>query len=211
MFNFYWEKKRSVETAKNIMIHSSAIVEEGAELSSGCRIWHFAQVRPGAKLGANVSLGKDSYVDVGVHIGEGTRIQNQVNVYAGVTIGSWCFVGPAVVFTNDQLPRVGNKSWKIVDTVVESGASIGAGAVIRCGIKIGTFAMIGAGALVTKDVPPFTLVVGHPAGDLKRVCACGQTILPLETAYGSLMRDCCRENMSEPTLALAQRTLANLV
>jgi UDP-2-acetamido-3-amino-2,3-dideoxy-glucuronate N-acetyltransferase len=191
-------------------VHPSAFVESGAKLGAGCKIWHLAQVRPGAVLGDRVSIGKDSYVDVGVTIGEGSRIQNQVNIYAGVKIGSWCFVGPAVVFTNDQLPRVGNKTWKIVETVVENGASIGAGAVLRCGIKVGAFAMIGAGALVTKDVPPFTLVVGHPAGDMKRICACGQTILPLETERRDLLRACCKENMSDATYDLAQVTLTAL-
>lgn len=188
-------------------VHPSAFVEEGAVLDEGCRVWHFAQVRSGAKLGKDVSVGKDSYIDVGVEVGEGTRIQNQVNVYAGVKIGRWCFVGPAVVFTNDQFPRVGNRSWKIIDTTVEDGASIGAGAVIRCGVKIGSFSMIGAGALVTKDVPPFTLVIGHPAGDLKRICACGQTVLPLDSSKTELLRDCCIENMSEKTLKLAREVL----
>lgn len=188
-------------------VHPSAFVEEGAVLAEGCRVWHFAQVRSGAKLSRDVSVGKDSYIDVGVEVGEGTRIQNQVNVYAGVKIGRWCFVGPAVVFTNDQLPRVGNRSWKIIETNVEDGASIGAGAVIRCGVKIGSFSMIGAGALVTKDVPPFTLVIGHPAGDLKRICACGQTVLPLDSSKTELLRDCCIENMSEKTLKLAREVL----
>lgn len=188
-------------------VHLSAFVEEGALLGEGCRVWHFAQIRSGARLGRDVSVGKDSYVDVGVEVGEGTRIQNQVNVYAGVKIGRWCFIGPAVVFTNDQLPRVGNRSWKIVDTDVEDGASIGAGAVIRCGVKIGSFSMIGAGALVTKDVPPFTLVIGHPAGDLKRICACGQTVLPLASSKSELLRECCIENMSEKTLKLAREVL----
>ena len=191
-------------------VHPSAFVEPGVSLGEGCRIWHFAQVRSGAVLGPQVSIGKDSYVDVGVTIGEGTRVQNQVNIYAGVKVGRWCFVGPAVVFTNDQLPRVGNKSWKVIETIVEDGASIGAGAVIRCGVRLGSFSMIGAGALVTKDVAPFTLVVGHPAGDLKRVCACGQTILPLETPVRELMRACCAENMSPETKELAVTVLAKI-
>lgn len=192
-------------------IHPSAVVESTAVLGSDCRIWHFAHVRGGAVLGEGVSIGKDSYVDAGVRIGNGTRVQNQVNIYAGVEIGDFCFVGPAVVFTNDQLPRVGNKTWKIIKTVVQSGASIGAGAVIRCGVQIGSFAMIGAGALVTKDVPPFTLVVGHPAGDLKKVCSCGQSILALETPYSELLRKCCDENMSNETRNLAAGVLQLLV
>lgn len=191
-------------------IHPSAFVEDGASFGKGVKIWHLAQVRGGATLGDRVSIGKDSYVDAGVSIGEGSRVQNHVNIYAGVKIASWCFIGPAVVFTNDQLPRVGNKSWKIVETHVEDGASIGAGAVIRCGVTIGSFAMIGAGALVTKDVAPFTLVVGHPAGELKKVCGCGQTIMPLDVPVGEYLRVCCRENMSSETLAIAAKVVAGL-
>jgi UDP-2-acetamido-3-amino-2,3-dideoxy-glucuronate N-acetyltransferase len=184
-------------------IHPTAFVEAGAELAPGVRIWHNCQIRKGARLGRAVSVGKDSYIDAGVAVGEGTRIQNQVNVYTGVNLGKWCFIGPTVVFTNDQFPRVGNKSWKIIETHVENGASIGAGAIIRCGIRVGAFAMIGAGALVTKSVAPFTLVIGHPAGDSKRICGCGQTVLPLDCSRDELIRDCCRENMSEVTLDLA--------
>lgn len=192
-------------------IHQTACVEEGVTLGDHVKIWNFVHVRKGAVLGDDVSVGKDSYIDAGVRIGKGSRIQNQVNVYAGVKISDYCFIGPAVVFTNDQFPRVGNKQWKVIETHLESGVSIGAGAIIRCGITIGAFAMIGAGALVTKSVPAFTLVIGHPAGETRKICACGQTVLPLKTRPDEFLRDCCKENMSPETYQLAKIEVSNLI
>lgn len=192
-------------------VHPTACVEEGASLGKNVKIWNFVHVRKGCTLGDNVSIGKDSYIDAGVNIGKGSRIQNQVSVYAGVNISEYCFVGPAVVFTNDQFPRVGNKNWKVIETHLENCASIGAGAIIRCGITIGAFAMIGAGALVTKSVPPFTLVIGHPAGETRKICACGQTILPINTCPEDFIGECCEENMSEETFHLAKIEVSNLI
>lgn len=197
--------------ANSAFIHPSAQVEESVVLGENVKIWNFCHVRRGAKLGDYVSVGKDSYIDTDVVIGRGSRIQNQVNVYAGVGIGEWCFIGPAVVFTNDQFPRVGNKKWQIVETKVENGASLGAGAIIRCGITIGAFSMIGAGSLVTKSVAPFTLVIGHPAGETKRICACGQTVLSIETSPSDFIRACCKENMSTETYELAGKEILRLL
>lgn len=191
-------------------IHPSACVEDNVEFGQDVKIWNFCHVRKNVKLGDFVSVGKDSYIDAGVEIGRGSRIQNQVNVYAGVKIHNWCFVGPAVVFTNDQFPRVGNKTWKVIETEVENGASIGAGAVLRCGIKVGAFAMIGAGAIVTKDVPPFSLMLGFPAQDIKRICACGQTTLSLDTHPSEFIQACCQGTMSEETFELAKTEIAKL-
>ena len=186
------------------MIHESAIVEEGVILGKGVNVWHFAHVRTGAELGDYVSIGKDSYVDAKVKVGRGTRIQNQVSVFSGVSIKEWVFVGPSVVFTNDLFPRVGNKTWKVVETIVSDGVAIGAGAVIRCGITIGPFAMIGAGALVTKDVPAFTLVLGHPAEGYKHVCACGQTVKDFgDPSYAPILQ-CCYSNMKDEVLEVAK-------
>ncbi len=133
-----------------------------------------------------------------------------MNVYSGVKLEDWCFVGPAVVFTNDQFPRVGNKSWQVMKTFVKTGASIGAGAVIRCGIELGAFSMIGAGAIVTKNVAPFTLVLGLPAIETNRICACGQTTLDLNSEFSESLRDCCKERMSEETYQVASLTIRNL-
>lgn len=192
-------------------IHDTAVVESGVEFGRGVKIWHYVQIRSGAKLGDLVSIGKDSYVDAGVRIGRGSRIQNRVDVFGGVHIHDWVFVGPSVVFTNDQFPRVGNKSWTKVDTHVMNGSSIGAGAVIRCGVTLGPFSMIGAGAIVTKDVPPFTLVVGHPAGEVRKICACGQTPLSKEpAAWAGYLLACCEANMSPETLELARSEIIKL-
>lgn len=192
-------------------IHPTACIEPEVTIGEGASIWHFVQIRKGARIGDLVSVGKDSYIDSNVKIGKGSRIQNQVNIYDGVTIGDWCFIGPAVVFTNDQFPRVGNKTWRKIPTIIHNGASIGAGAVIRCGIQIGAFSMVAAGALVTKDVPPFTLFLGHPAEGTKRVCACGQSVLPLTTPPSEFLRDCCSENMMIETFELAINELRKYV
>lgn len=194
----------------NYFAHPSAHIEENVTIGEGAKIWHMCQIRKGASIGELVNIGKDSYVDANVSIGRGSRIQNQVNIYTGVQVQNWCFIGPAVVFTNDQFPRVGNKNWTITETYVNNGASIGAGAVIRCGITLGAFSMIGAGAIVTKDVQPFTLVLGFPANERKRICACGRTVLPLDAKKQELLRDCCQENMSEETYALAKTEIEKL-
>jgi len=191
-------------------IHPSAFVEEGATLSDGVSVWHLAHVRKGATLGPSVSVGKDVYIDAGVNIGEGTRIQNSVNIYQGVEIGRFCFVGPAVVFTNDQHPRVGRKSWQVTKTLLEDGCSLGAGCIIRCGVTIGSFSLIGAGAVVTKDIPPFCLVTGLPAELTHRVCACGDTTLPLIAWLDELVRPCCQQNLLKPVLDLAMKKIEDM-
>lgn len=190
------------------VIQHTAIVEAGAELEEDVKVWHFAHVRKGAKLGRSVSIGKDVYVDADVTLGEGTRVQNGVNLYKGVQVGSWCFIGPAVVFTNDQHPRVGRKNWQITPTVLEDGCSLGAGAIVRCGVRLGAFCMIGAGAVVTKDVPPFGLVTGVPAEMNHRVCACGDLSLSLATDISDCVQACCHENLTPESLALAQAVAA---
>lgn len=175
--------------------HPTAVVEDGANLQEDVKVWHFCHVRKGATLEKAVSLGKDVYVDTGVRIGHHSRVQNGVSIYQGLEIGPWCFVGPHVIFTNDQTPRVGSRAWKIVPTKLEMGMSIGAGAIIRCGITIGAFSMLGAGAIVTKDVPPFHLAMGFPAQCHQMVCACGQTFLPIASKDSELLRDCCKANL----------------
>ena len=144
-------------------VHDSALVEEGATLGTGTSVWLHAQVRTGAVVGSGCNLGKNVFVDAGVHIGDRVKIQNNVSVYAGVTIEDEVFVGPSAVFTNDLRPRATNPDWTITPTLVRSGASIGANATIVCGNTVGRFAMIGSGAVVTRDVRDHELVVGNPA------------------------------------------------
>lgn len=198
------EVSSSAKIAKDAYVHPSAYVEAAVEIQEEAKVWHFCQVRKDAVLEKGVSLGKDVYIDAGVRVGHHTRIQNGVSVYQGLKISPWCFIGPHVIFTNDQSPRVGSRSWTLVETTLETGMSIGAGAIIRCGITIGSFAMIGAGAIVTKDVPPFHVAVGFPAQCSQLVCACGQTFLPLSSPKSELLRDCCKKNLVPELYKVAQ-------
>jgi len=182
-------------------------VEDGALLEDKVRVWHFAQVRSGAHLQSGVSIGKDVYIDTGVTIGANSRIQNGVNVYNGVQIGRYCFVGPGVTFTNDRYPRVGRRNWEVVNTVLEDGSSLGAGAIIRCGVHIGAFAMVGSGSVVTRSIPDFALVTGIPAHPTHRICACADTIMPLISFDGVFIRECCEKNLDPEVLQLARKVV----
>ena len=160
----------------SVKIHETAEVSDQAVVGDGTRIWNHAQVREGAKIGAGCVISKNVYIDAGVMIGNGVKIQNNVNVYAGVTVEDDVFLGPSMTFTNDLYPRAFNAGWEITPTYVRKGASIGAGAVIVCGVEIGEYAMVGAGAVVTKNVPSYTLVLGNPARPVWRVCRCGRRL-----------------------------------
>lgn len=144
-------------------VHPSADVETGAQVGAGTKVWHIAHIRSSATIGEECVIGRNVYVDANVVVGSRVKIQNNVSVYQGVTIEDEVFVGPCVVFTNDLRPRAQNPDWKITPTLVRRGASIGANATLVCGIEIGEYAMIAAGSVVTKDVPPYQLVAGNPA------------------------------------------------
>jgi UDP-2-acetamido-3-amino-2,3-dideoxy-glucuronate N-acetyltransferase len=144
-------------------IHPSANVHPKAVIGEGSKIWINVQIRENAEVGEACIISKDVYIDAGVRIGNECKIQNSVSVYNGVTIAHQVFVGPNVSFTNDKVPRAFNTTWQITPTVVGRGASIGANATIVCGVSIGEYAMVAAGAVVTKDVAPYTLVAGNPA------------------------------------------------
>lgn len=158
------------------MIHPTAVVEPGAVVEDGARIWHFVHVRSGARVGPDAHLGKSVYVDSGAVIGARCHVQNFVSVYAGVTLEEDVFVGPSAVFTNDLFPRAGNADWTQVPTLVRRGASIGANATVVCGVTIGEWAMVGAGSVVTRDVAAHQLVLGNPARSLGWVCRCGRRV-----------------------------------
>ena len=144
--------------------HETAIVDEGAEIGNDCRIWHFTHVCGGARIGANVSLGQNVFVANKVTIGSGTKVQNNVSIYDNVTIEEDVFCGPSMVFTNVINPRAFvERKDEYRNTIVRKGASLGANCTFVCGVEIGEYAFVGAGAVVTRDVPPHCLVLGVPA------------------------------------------------
>ena len=145
-------------------IHSTAILDEPCEIGHGTRIWHFSHVCAGAKVGTECSLGQNTFVAGGAIIGNHVKIQNNVSIYDGVTIEDECFLGPSCVLTNIINPRsqVGRRA-VYEKTLVRRGASVGANATIICGLTIGRYAFIGAGAVVTKDVPDYAMMLGVPA------------------------------------------------
>ena len=165
-----------------ITVHPSAIVDHGAQIGDGSRIWHFVHVCAGARIGRNVSLGQNVFVGNKVFIGDHCKIQNNVSVYDNVTLEEGVFCGPSMVFTNVYNPRalVERKS-EYRDTLVRRGATLGANCTIVCGISIGEFAMIGAGAVINRDVPAYALMVGVPARQIGWMSEFGEQIpLPLE-------------------------------
>ena len=159
-------------------IHPTAIVDEGAQIGEGTRIWHFSHVQSGSRIGARCTLGQNVYIGSNVTIGDDCKLQNNVSVYEGVTLGNGVFCGPSCVFTNDLTPRArypkGHEHF--VPTTVLDGASIGANATIVCGHNIGKNAMIGAGAVVTTHVPDHALMLGVPATQHGYVCTCGKRL-----------------------------------
>jgi acetyltransferase-like isoleucine patch superfamily enzyme len=167
-------------------IHPTAEVSPRARLGAGVRIWNQAQVREDAEVGPECSVGKDAYIDIGVRVGARCKLQNGVYLYHGVTVEEGVFFGPRATTTNDLRPRAifpggelrGASDWVVVATRIRRGASIGAGAVIVCGVTIGEFAMVAAGAVVTRDVPDYGLVRGNPARLAGAVCPCGETLRP---------------------------------
>ncbi len=167
-----------------VRIHSTSDVSAKAVIGEGTQIWLFCQVRDGAKIGKNCIFGKGVYVDNDVVIGDSVKIQNNVSIYVGVTIEDGVFVGPHVCFTNDKVPRAVNADmtlksahdWKVTATRVKAGAALGANSTIVCGTTIGKWAMVGSGAVVTKDVPDHALVLGNPARFAGWVCSCGERV-----------------------------------
>lgn len=158
-------------------VHPSSVVDEGAQIGAGTRIWHFCHVSAGAVLGAGCVLGQNVFVADGVIIGDGVRIQNNVSLYDGVVLEDDVFCGPSAVFTNVRTPRSGvSRKDEYAPTVVRRGATIGANATVVCGVEIGAFSLVGAGAVVTTDVAPHRLVVGVPARAVGWVSHAGEVL-----------------------------------
>lgn len=170
------EHRYTVNQMTGVFVHPLAVVDDGAEIGEGTRIWHFAHVRSSAKVGKACNIGKDVYIDADVIIGDNVKIQNGVSVYHGVVIEDDVFCGPHMTFTNDMYPRAFGDAWQVFKTLVRKGASIGAHATIVCDVTLGEYCMVGSGAVVTKDVPAHGLVVGNPARLVGFVCRCGQPL-----------------------------------
>lgn len=162
---------------KDCFVHESSYVDEGASVGTGTKIWHFCHVQGGAVIGRNCSLGQNVNVGGGARIGDGVRIQNNVSVYDGVELEDGVFCGPSCVFTNVAIPRaefpVGGKYQR---TLVCRGASLGANSTVVCGHTVGRYAMVAAGAVVTRDVPAHALMAGVPARRIGWVCECGRKL-----------------------------------
>lgn len=156
-------------------VHETAIVEPGACLGDGTQVWHHAHIRAGAIVGQGCTIGKNVYIDGGAVLGDRSKLQNNITIPSGVRLGEEVFVGPGVAFTNDRFPRAIGP-WVPVPTTVRKGASIGANAVVVCGVEIGRYAMVAAGAVVTRDVVDHELVAGNPAKRIGWVCVCGQVL-----------------------------------
>jgi len=159
-----------------VKIHPTADVSPQAKVGDGTKIWNQAQVRENCEIGRDCNIGKDVYIDFDVKIGNRVKIQNGVSVYHGVVIEDDVFLGPHCITTNDMFPRSWISDFSVHKTLIKKGASVGAGAILICGITVGEYAMIGAGAVVTKDVPAYALVVGNPARLIGFVCKCGQRV-----------------------------------
>jgi acetyltransferase-like isoleucine patch superfamily enzyme len=144
-------------------IHETAEVHPEAQIGEGVSIWNWSKIRERASIGAGTNIGQGAYVDIDVRIGARCKLQNGVSIYSGVTLGDDVFVGPNATFTNDRVPRSHLPYWEIVPTMVEDGSSIGANATVVCGIRLGRHCMVAAGAVVTREVPDFGLVMGNPA------------------------------------------------
>ena len=183
-----------------VYVHPTAVVDKTAVIGEGTKIWHFVHVRENAKIGKYSVLGHSVYVGKGVKIGNRVKLQNRATVYQGVKIEDNVFVGPHVTFTNDPYPRSLSTDWTIMPTLVEKGASIGAGAVIMCGVTIGEHAMIGAGSIVTKDIPPHAMAYGNPARIKGFVCKCGRRLIEEEEKPKYILMKCpfCDEEYKIP-------------
>jgi acetyltransferase-like isoleucine patch superfamily enzyme len=163
------------------LFHKTADVSQKATIGGDTKIWHNAQIREGATVGKNCIIGTNAYIDMDVSVGNNVKVQNSACVYHGSTLENDVFIGPHVILTNDKVPRAvtcggalkGPQDWKVGKIVVKRGASLGAGVIVLPNVTIGMYAMVGAGSVVTKDVPDYGLVYGNPAKLIGYVCRCG--------------------------------------
>ncbi len=160
-----------------IFIHSTAVVENPSNLGPGAKVWHFCHIEKGCSIGAETSLGQNVYVASGAVVGCRVKVQNNVSIFSGVVIEDDVFIGPSAVFTNIKTPRAAvTRKPEYEKTLVRRGATIGANATIVCGNTIGEYALVGAGTVITKNVPAFALVAGNPALRIGWACRCGSKL-----------------------------------
>jgi len=178
-----------------VTIPHTSVVDKTAIIGEGTRVWNFVHVRENAEIGKECVLADYVYVGRGVKIGNSVKLENRATVYEGVTIEDKVFVGPHVTFTNDLTPRSFSTDWKILQTLVKEGSSIGAGTVIVCGVSIGEYALIGAGSVVTENMPPHALAYGNPARIRGFVCRCGRKLETTEKKKNHVSMECpvCNE------------------
>lgn len=186
-----------MEEDKNYFVHESSYIDEPCEIGEGTKIWHFSHIMKDSKIGKGCNIGQNVVISPGVILGDNVKIQNNVSVYTGVICEDDTFLGPSCVFTNVINPRsaiIRKDEYK--KTIVKKGASIGANATIVCGNNIGRYSFIGAGAVVTKDVPDYALIVGNPGRIIGYVCECGNR---LEKAEGKEKYKCnnCNKEYKE--------------
>ncbi len=175
---------KSVMIDPSARVHASADLEPDVAIGPGTSVWHRAQIRTGARIGADCVIGRDAFVDERVVLGDRVKVQNAALIYHGVTVEDGVFIGPNAILTNDRFPRAitaagklaRSDDWQVSPITLRTGASIGAGAIVVAGHDVGRFATVGAGAVVTRDVPDHALVAGNPGRILGWVCACGQRL-----------------------------------
>lgn len=183
---FHWFKRN-----KGYFSHPTAVVDKGAVVAKGCKIWHFSHIMDGAVLGEGCNIGQNVVISPGVVLGRNCKVQNNVSVYTGVTCGEDVFLGPSCVFTNVVNPRSAvNRKNEYLKTHVGNGASIGANATIVCGHNIGEYAFIGAGAVVVEDIPPYALVVGNPSRQIGWMSRMGAKLKFEEDEQGREIAEC---------------------
>ncbi len=203
-----------MKVREQVTIHPSADVSDDAQLGAGTRVWHQAQVREGAVIGSECILGKGVYVDAGVRIGNRCKLQNGVYVFHGFDLEDGVFLGPGVMLLNDKSPRAINadgtlksdSDWTVSKGLVKYGAAVGGGAAILPGVTIGRFAMVGTGAVVTKDVPDHGVVYGNPARLKGFACECGHVASAPEEKGGTVQLTCstCGRTTTVPADTYAQ-------
>ena len=183
--------------ADKYFVHPTAVVDDDVEVGEGTKVWHFCHIQSGAKIGKNCSLGQNVNISNNVKVGNNCKLQNNVSLYEGVELEDGVFCGPSCVFTNDLTPRAeypkGHAGYK--KTLIKRGASIGANATIVCNHTVGEWALIGAGAVVTCNVPPHALMLGVPARQKGWACQCGQLLKEQDGYY--VCSDCGRKYILE--------------